>query len=199
MTEYYQSIIQPHKIISPKLSTIRFLLQTSCVVVLILCTLVSVCFVASLLGFQAREKILNVRTLRCGLMEGIGNLSVISHNEITSHNEWVITFIFEFRKRYAMNHLPLSITVHSIVGCYYASDPSQSQLPVHLPLRITVGWKLNWIFLSPDDPIFQSPICEENDLAPILLEFRQCLLHSMTVVVTRGSGKMADENEQGVG
>jgi hypothetical protein len=30
------------------------------------------------------------------------------------------------------------------------------------------------------------------------LEFRQCLLHSMDVVVTRGSGKMADENKQGV-
>ena len=131
-------------------------------------------------------------------MEGVDNFSVVSHDEITSHNEYIITFVFKFRKRYTI-HLSLSITVHSEVGSYYASDPSQSQLPVHYPLWITVGWKWNWIFLSPHDPIFQSPICEENDLAPILLEFRQCLLHSMNVVVTRGSGEMADENEQGVG
>ena len=91
--------------------------------------------------------------------------------------------------------------MHSKVRCCcpYDNDPSQSQLPVHCPLWITVGWKLDWIFFSPDDPIFPSPISKENDLAPMLLEFWQRLLNCMNVVVTWRSGKVANENEQGVG
>ena len=77
--------------------------------------------------------------------------------------------------------------------CHSCSKhPSQSQLPVHSPLWITVGRKLNWIRFSPDTTIFQGPICEENDLTPILLEFQQRFFHSMNVVVTWGSGKVAD-------
>ena len=127
-----------------------------------------------LLCFQAREKVLNVGTLRCGLVEGTDNLSIVSHDEVTSHDGYVITIV-GFRKRSTILHFSLSISVHSIARSH-GNHSSQSQLSVHFPLWIAIGRKLSCrIFLSPDYPIFPSPISKENDLAPILLEFRQRL------------------------
>ena len=68
-----------------------------------------------LLCFQARQKVLNVGTLRCGLVEGIDNLSVVSHDEVTSHDGYVITII-GFRKRSTVLHFSLSISIHSIAA-----------------------------------------------------------------------------------
>ena len=109
------------------------------------CTLdydVTVVIYLELLCFQAGEKVLHIRTLpRFGLMEGVDNLSVLSHYEIASHNERIVIFI-EFWKRQTP-HLSLCITMQSKIGRYYANDPSQSQLPVHSPVWVTVSWQLN--------------------------------------------------------
>ena len=118
------------------------------------------------LGLQAGEDVFQDRTLRCLLMEGVNDLSILSHYEVSTHDEWIVSFVKLWKRQ--TFHLPLGTSVAYF--CFESCNPTQPKLSIHSPLGVTVGRKLIWICFPPDKPTFPVPICQQNDLASQLLE-----------------------------
>ena len=70
------------------------------------------CFLNLRLGFQARKQIWNIGSFEIScLVEGIENFSVLSHNEVATHDPQIVAFINQLGKRQTF-HLLLTVVAH---------------------------------------------------------------------------------------